>query len=71
MTVPFKPLDDAIAARVVAAATPLTIDIALKALTSLEERDQAIGAQWQWRIERARYDGDLAERRFEAVDPLC
>jgi DNA invertase Pin-like site-specific DNA recombinase len=69
MTVPFKPLDDAIAARVVAAVTPLTIDLALKALTSLEERDQAIGAQWQRRIERARYDADLAERRYEAVDP--
>jgi hypothetical protein len=49
--------------------TPLTIELALKALTSLEERDHAIGAQWQRRIERARYDADLAERRYEAVDP--
>jgi hypothetical protein len=69
MIVPFKPLDDAIAERVVAAVTPLTIDLALKALTSLEERDSAIGSQWQRRIERARYDADLAERRYEAVDP--
>jgi DNA invertase Pin-like site-specific DNA recombinase len=69
MVVPFKPLDDAITERVVAAVTPLTIDLALKALSSLEERDQAIGSQWQRRIERARYDADLAERRYEAVDP--
>jgi DNA invertase Pin-like site-specific DNA recombinase len=69
MVVPFKPLDDAIAERVVAAVTPLTIELALKALTSLEERDEAIGAQWRRRIERARYDADLAERRYEAVDP--
>jgi Recombinase/Recombinase zinc beta ribbon domain len=69
MTAPFKPLDNAISERVVAAVTPLTIDLALKALTSLEERDQAIGAQWQRQIERARYDADLAERRYEAVDP--
>ncbi len=31
--------------------------------------DKAIAAQWRWRIERARYDADLAERRYEAVDP--
>jgi DNA invertase Pin-like site-specific DNA recombinase len=69
MSVPFKPLDDAIAERVVAAVTPLTIELALKALTSLEERDHAVGAQWRRRIERARYDADLAERRYEVVDP--
>ena len=69
MVVPFKPLDAAIADRVVAAVTPLTIELALKALTSLEERDEAIAAQWRRRIERARYDADLAERRYEAVDP--
>jgi hypothetical protein len=69
MSVPSKPLDSAIAERVVAAVTPVTIELALKALTSLEERDHAIGAQWRRRIERARYDADLAERRYEAVDP--
>jgi len=69
MAVAGKPLDAAVAERVVAAVTPLTIDLALKALTSLEERDQAIGAQWRRRIERARYEADLAERRYEAVDP--
>ena len=45
------------------------IELALKALTSLEEHDQAIAAQWHRRIERARYEADLAERRYEAVDP--
>src|SRR5215831_2766560 len=69
MVVPHKPLDDAVVERVVAAVTPVTIQLALKALTSLEERDHAIGAQWRRRIERARYDVDLAERRYEAVDP--
>jgi DNA invertase Pin-like site-specific DNA recombinase len=69
MVVPFKPLDEAIAERVVAAVTSVTMELALKALTSLEERDHAIGAQWRRRIERARYEADLAERRYEAVDP--
>src|SRR6266487_4584702 len=69
LTVPSKPLDDAIAERLLTAVTPLTIKLALEALTSLEERDKAIAAQWHRRIERARYDADLAERRYESVDP--
>ncbi len=69
MMVPSKPLDSAIAERVVAAVTPVTIELALKALTSLEDRDESIAAQWRRRIERARYEADLAERRYEAVDP--
>jgi Recombinase len=69
MGVPSGPLDDAIAARLVTAVTPLTIDLALEALSSLEERDKAIATQRRRRIERARYDADLAERRYEAVDP--
>ena len=43
--------------------------LALEALASLEERDKTIVAQWRRRIERARYEVDLAERRFEEVDP--
>src|SRR5258708_18108862 len=69
MNVAAKPLDAAIAERLVTAVTPVTIELALKALTSLEERDKAIAAQWRRRIERARYNADLAERRYEAVDP--
>lgn len=63
------PLDAAIGERLLAAVTPVTIELALKALTSLEERDQATAAQWRRRIERARYEAELAERRYEAVDP--
>src|SRR5258708_28052436 len=55
--------------RLLTAVTPLTIKLALEALTSLEERDKAIAAQWHRRIERARYDADLAERRYESGDP--
>ena len=69
LTAPAPPLDQAIAERLVGAITPVTIELALAALTSLEERDREIGAQWRMRIERARYDADLAERRYEAVDP--
>ena len=69
LNVPSAPLDAAVAERLVGAITPLTIELALAALTSLEERDHEISAQWRMRIERARYDADLAERRYETVDP--
>ena len=69
LSVPASPLDQAIAERLVCAITPVTIELALAALTSLEQRDHEIGAQWRMRIERARYEADLAERRYEAVDP--
>jgi DNA invertase Pin-like site-specific DNA recombinase len=69
LTVPAGPLDQAITNRLASAITPRTIDLALAALTSLEQRDRDTGAQWRLRIERARYETDLAERRYEAVDP--
>ena len=69
MCLPAKPLDDAMSERLLTAVTPLTIKLALAALTNLEERDKAISAQWRRRIERARYEADLAERRYEESDP--
>lgn len=67
MASPAKSLDAAIADRLVGAVTPLTVELALKALTSLEQRDQTIRAQWRRRIKRARYEADLAERRMWVV----
>jgi len=69
MTVPATPLDQAISERLVNAVTPVTIDLALAALADLEDRDREIGGQWRMRIERARYEAELAERRYESVDP--
>ena len=69
MSVPAPPLDQAITDRVLTAITPVTIELALAALSDLEQRDHEIGAQWRMRIERARYEAGLAERRYESVDP--
>lgn len=69
LAVPAKPIDQAISERLITAVTPLTVQMALEALNNMEERDKAIAAQWDRRIERARYEVDLAERRYEAVDP--
>jgi DNA invertase Pin-like site-specific DNA recombinase len=69
LSVPAAPLDAAVGARLVSAVTPATIQLALAALTTLEEREQAIAEQWRRRVERARYEADLAESRYQAVDP--
>ena len=65
LSVPAGPLDQSMSERLVSAITPVTIELALAALTSLEQRDHEIGAQWRMRIERARYEADLAERRYD------
>src|ERR1700675_4493967 len=49
MSVSSKPLDDAITERLLTAVTPLTIKLALEALTNLEDRDRALAAQWRRR----------------------
>ena len=69
LSVSATPLDKAITARLADAITPVRIELALAALKLLEDQDRDIGAQWRMRIERARYDAELAERRYEAVDP--
>ena len=69
LNLPAGPIDASVSELLAGAITPMRIELALAALTALEERDQAIGAQWRMRIDRARYDAELAERRYEAVDP--
>jgi DNA invertase Pin-like site-specific DNA recombinase len=62
-------LDKAISDRVLAVLEPNQIDIAYEAVRQLEKRDSAIMAQWKMRLERAEYEAQLAERRYEEVDP--
>jgi DNA invertase Pin-like site-specific DNA recombinase len=62
-------LDRAVAGRVLAVLQPAEIELALEALHNLEARDQAVMRQWQMRIERAEYEAQLAERRYQEVDP--
>jgi hypothetical protein len=62
-------LDEAIAQRILSALLPAQVDLALAALTEVEQRDHALDHQWQLKIQRAEYEGQLAQRRFEEVDP--
>lgn len=62
-------LDDAISERLLHALHPVQLQIALEALHELEQRDEALSRQWRMRIERAEYEAQLAQRRYEEVDP--
>jgi len=62
-------LDAAISEQLLAALKPAELELASEALNQLEARDQALSRQWQMRLERADYEAQLAERRYQEVDP--
>ena len=48
---------------------PDQIEIAFRAVQELERRSQAVDQQWRMRLERLEYQAQLAQRRYEEVDP--
>jgi len=62
-------LDNAIAQRVLAILQPAQLQIAIAALQELQHRDESTKQQWRMRIERAEYEAQLAQKRYEEVDP--
>ena len=62
-------VDEAISKRILEAIKPFELKLATKAVSELEKRREAVYAQWQKRIQRAEYEAQLAQRRYEEVDP--
>ena len=62
-------VDQAVCRRVLEVLQPEQFEIALRALNELQERCEAIDRQWQMRIQRLEYQAQLAQRRYEEVDP--
>ncbi len=69
ISIPCRVLDEAVSARVVEVLQPSQINVAVRAFEELERRTGAIDRQWQLRIQRAEYEAQLAQRRYEEVDP--
>jgi uncharacterized protein YndB with AHSA1/START domain len=59
----------AVAEQVLEALQGSELQLALAALEELEARDAGLRQQWRMRLERADYEAQLAERRFQEVDP--
>lgn len=62
-------LDALVAQQVLRALEPAAVQLSLQTQADLERERQRLQTQWQQRCQRARYDVDLAERRYQAVDP--
>lgn len=62
-------IDQAVANALLEAMTPAHLEIALATLEALEAQGRQLDRQWQRRLERVRYEAELARRRYLAVDP--
>ena len=49
--------------------TPDNVTIALSAMAEMEKRNDSLNRQWEMNIQRCQYQADIAQRRFEQVDP--
>jgi len=62
-------IDQAVSKRIWEILQPEQIEIAFRAVQELERRSQAVDQQWRMRLERLDYQAQLAQRRYEEVDP--
>lgn len=64
-----RAVDDLIAQQVLRAIEPAAIELSIQAQSDVEQERQRLDKHWQQRRQRSRYDTELAERRYQAVDP--
>jgi DNA invertase Pin-like site-specific DNA recombinase len=62
-------IDQAVTGLFLQALQPLHLEAALAAVEQAEARQRQLAEQWQQRLERARYEAELAQRRYRRVDP--
>jgi len=64
-----SPIDQAVSQVVLQAVEPARLEAAIAALEHIEAERQRVVALWDSRIERSRYEADLACKRYQSVDP--
>ena len=62
-------VDPVIEQKVIHALSPANVSIALSALSQIEKRNAQLARHREMNIQRCRYNADIAQRRFELVDP--
>lgn len=67
--IPGESIDKAIGDALVEAFTPMALEVALKVQFEIESRSEDVLKYGKQQVQRARYDVDLARRRFMQVDP--
>ena len=64
-----KPLDELVSQQVLRALEPAALELSVKACADVERERERLDQHWRQRLQRARYDVELAERRYQEVDP--
>jgi len=62
-------IDPIIEQKVIEILTPENVAIALSAMAEIEKRNDSLNKHWKMNIQRCQYQADIAQRRFEQVDP--
>ena len=62
-------VDPAVTKRIFEILQPQQIEIAVESMQELQRRTNAVDNQWAMRVQRAEYEAQLAQRRYEEVDP--
>jgi hypothetical protein len=64
-----RQIDDLVTRQVLRALEPAAIALSLRARGDIEQERERLEKHWRQRQQRARYDVEVAERRYQAVDP--
>jgi Recombinase zinc beta ribbon domain len=62
-------IDEAVARAFLEAMRPAQLEGSMAAIEQMAQQARRVDRQWEWIVERARYEAELARRRFLAVDP--
>jgi DNA invertase Pin-like site-specific DNA recombinase len=62
-------LDELVSGQVLRALEPAALELSLKARADLRRERERLDKHWKQKLQRARYDVEMAERRYQAVDP--
>jgi DNA invertase Pin-like site-specific DNA recombinase len=62
-------IDQLVSQQALRSLEPAALELSMKALEDVEKERARLDKNWQQNLQRARYDIDLAERRYRAVDP--
>lgn len=69
MSIQCEVLDQAVERRVLEVLNKDQIELAIEAFEIVSKRHEQVDAQWKMRLQRAEYEAQLAQRRYEQVDP--
>jgi hypothetical protein len=62
-------IDEAVVKIFLDVVKPAEIEVGLQVVREVERQSAEVERQWTLRLDRARYEARLAERRYKAVDP--